>query len=413
MMKKKLIGRLLSVAMASVLMFSLGACGSGSSSDSAASSAAFSAASAASEAASEAESATSEAASSVSSASSESTAEPADDADVAWTDSDDDDATSAKSGDYALEQGDYVIGLSNSFYGNNWRKQMVDSFTQAADQAKEMGFISDYQIQNGDGTVNTQIAQINSFILAGVDAICINAASSTALNDVIKQAMAQDIKIIAFDSIIDLEGAYTMDYDWISMGERKTEYVMDKIGAKGNVIIVRGPSGAAPDEGIYEGIMNIIEKNPDVKVATEVLGEADATATQEALTNVLSSLPEISAVITHCGADSMGVVNAFESMGMEVPLTIGDNTAEFMTWWNTKAADGYETLSVNSTPSCGAGALWVAVAILNGIEVPQQMILPFIYIGQDQIGEYNGMEAGTIASPYMSYDYVVENILQA
>jgi len=99
-------------------------------------------------------------------------------------------------------------------------------------------------------------------------------------------------------------------------------------------------------------------------------------------------------------------------MGLDVPLIIGDNTAEFMTWWNAKAADGYVTMSVNSTPSCGSGALWVAVALLNGVEVPQNMFLPFIYINQDQIGDYADLEAGTIASPYMSYDYVVENILK-
>ncbi len=319
----------------------------------------------------------------------------------------------AESGDpYALTQGDYVIGLSNSFYGNTWRKQMVESFTEAADEAKAAGYISDYEIQNGDGTVNTQIAQINSFILSGVDAICINAASSTALNDVIKQAMDQGITIVAFDSIIDLEGAYTMDYDWVSMGEKKTQFVMDQIGGKGNVIIVRGPSGAAPDVGIYEGIMNIINQYPDVKVQAEVLGEADATKTQEGLLNILSSLPTIDAVITHCGADSMGVVNAFESMNMEVPLTIGDNTAEFMNWWNAKKADGYTTMSVNSTPSCGAGALWVAVALLNGIQVEQNMFLPFIYITQDETDQYADLEAGSIASPYMSYEYVVENILK-
>jgi len=40
-----------------------------------------------------------------------------------------------------------VIGLSNSFYGNNWRKQMVDSFTEAAEDAKANGYIKDYQIQ--------------------------------------------------------------------------------------------------------------------------------------------------------------------------------------------------------------------------------------------------------------------------
>lgn len=319
----------------------------------------------------------------------------------------------AADADYTLEKGDYVIGLSNSFYGNTWRKQMVESFTEAAEEAKKAGYIADYEIQNGDGTVNTQIAQINSFILEGVDAICINAASSTALNDVLQQAMKQGIKIIAFDSVIDLDGAYTMDYDWVSMGEKKTEFVMDKIGGKGNVLIVRGPSGAAPDEGIYEGITNVLSKYPDVKIAAEVLGEADATVTQEGILNIISSLPEIDAVITHCGADSMGVVNAFKSMGKDVPLTIGDNTAEFIKWWDAQSKDGYETLSVNSTPSCGAGALWTAVAVLNEKTVPQNMYLPFIYINQNEISTYSGLQAGEIASPYMDYNYVVDNIFKA
>ena len=323
-------------------------------------------------------------------------------------------AADAADADYALEKGDYVIGLSNSFYGNTWRKQMVESFTEAAEEAKKAGYIADFEIQNGDGTVNTQIAQINSFILEGVDAICINAASSTALNDVIQQAMKQGIKIIAFDSIIDLDGAYTMDYDWISMGEKKTQFVLcDKIGGKGNVLIVRGPSGAAPDEGIYEGITNVLNKYPDVKIAAEVLGEADATVTQEGILNIISSLPEIDAVITHCGADSMGVVNAFKSMGKDVPLTIGDNTAEFIKWWDAQSKDGYETLSVNSTPSCGAGALWTAVAVLNEKSVPQNMYLPFIYINQNEIATYSDLQAGEIASPYMTYDYVVDNIFKA
>lgn len=340
---------------------------------------------------------------------------PASSASDAWAaSSEGSSGTASVPAGYALKPGKYVIGLSNSFYGNTWRKQMVSSFTQAAEEAKKEGYISGYEIQNGDNTVNTQIAQINSFILKKVDAICINAASSTALNDVIKKAMDQGIKIIAFDSIINLDGAYTMDYDWVSMGEKKTQFVMDSIGGKGNVIVVRGPSGGAPDAGIYKGIKNILAKYPNVKVAAEVQGQADATVTQQGILNVLSSLPKIDAVITHCGADSMGVVNAFKSMNMTVPLTIGDNTAEFMSWWNQQAKESsYKTMSVNSTPSCGAGALWVSLAVLNGLKVPQKMYLPFIYINQDQIGQYANLQAGTIASPYMSYDYVVKNILTA
>lgn len=322
-------------------------------------------------------------------------------------------ASVAYSAENDIPKGKWVIGLSNSYYGNTWRKQMVDSFTEAATNAKNEGYIKDFIVQNGDGTVNAQIAQINSFILKGVDAICICAASPTALNSVIQKALKAGITVVAFDSIVDIDGAYTMDYDWVDMGEKKTEYIMKRLGGKGNVVIVRGVSGAAPDQGIYRGIMNILNKNPEVKKVAEVIGEASATKAQEAMLKVLPSLPDIDAVITHCGSDSIGVVNAFEQSGKTVPIVIGDNTAEFMKWWtNRKKADGYETLSVNSTPSCGAAAFWTALNVLNKVDVPKEMMLGFIYINQDEADEYATLQPGTIVSPYFTNDYVMETIIE-
>ena len=84
----------------------------------------------------------------------------------------------------------WVIALSNSYFGNTWRRQMVDAFKEAAEQAKKDGRISDYDIENGDGSVNQQVSQMNGLILKQVDAIAINAASPTALNGVIEKACA-------------------------------------------------------------------------------------------------------------------------------------------------------------------------------------------------------------------------------
>src|SRR5579863_9119861 len=99
----------------------------------------------------------------------------------------------------------WVIALSNSYYGNTWRRQMVEAFKTAAEEAKKAGTIGDYIIENGDGSVNQQVSQLNGLILKGVDAIAINAASPTALNGVIEKACAAGIKVIAFDSIADAE----------------------------------------------------------------------------------------------------------------------------------------------------------------------------------------------------------------
>jgi ribose transport system substrate-binding protein len=43
------------------------------------------------------------------------------------------------SGSYELKPGDWSIGLSNSYYGNTWRKQMVDNFNEAAKKRNRKG----------------------------------------------------------------------------------------------------------------------------------------------------------------------------------------------------------------------------------------------------------------------------------
>ena len=53
-----------------------------------------------------------------------------------------------------------VIALSNAYYGNTWRHQMVDAFEASAKEAKAAGKIADYIVLNGDGSVAQQNSQI-------------------------------------------------------------------------------------------------------------------------------------------------------------------------------------------------------------------------------------------------------------
>lgn len=310
-----------------------------------------------------------------------------------------------------IEKNNFVIGLSNSYFGNTWRKQMVDSFTSAAEEAKAAGYISDFQIQNGDSTVNSQIAQINSFILSGVDAIVVDAASATALNSTLQKALDRGITVVAFDSIVTLEGVYTMDYPWSQIGKDSTDYVAQRLNNEGNVVVVRGVSGAAPDKGIYTGIEEAFKKYPNLNLTQQVIGEASATKTQEELIKVLPSLPKIDAVITHCGGDAIGAVNAFKQSGRPMPIIIGDNTAEFINFW--KNEKDYDTLSQGSSPACGGAAFWVALYALNGFEVPESMMLDVPHLTKANLDEYLDLKPGTFVSPDYTKEFVLENIILA
>jgi len=319
--------------------------------------------------------------------------------------------TTSQTSKYTIPKGDWVIGLSNSYYGNTWRKQMVDSFTAAGQTAKDQGLIKDFEVQNGDNTVNAQIAQLNSFILKKVDIICINAVSPTALNAVIEKAVEAGIVVLAFDSIVSTPVATTMDYDWGTWGKEMADYVVKRLNGQGNVVISRGPSGSLPDTGVYDGIMSVLNQNSGIKKIAEISGEANDVKAQEEMLKILPSYPKIDAVIPMGGA--AGIANAFEQSKREVPIILGDNSSEFIQWWiKKKKATGYETMSEDSTPGVGSAALWTAINMLNKVDVPKKMMVAFVSVTQDQVEQYADLKPGTMVSPVFTNDYVMKNIIE-
>lgn len=306
-----------------------------------------------------------------------------------------------------------VIALSNSYYGNTWRHQMVDSFEAAAKEAKAKGEIADYIILNGDGSQNQQITQMNDLILKKVDAIAIDSASPTALNGVIAKAQQAGIKVVSFDSVATDPNAYKLSFNFKKYGTDAAQYMADKLGGKGNVILVRGVAGSAPDNDMYEGQMEVLKKYPDIKVVSTVYGQATTSVAQQQISSVLPSLPQVDGVVTQGGGDAYGTVQAYEALKRPVPPIIGDGTAEFMKWWgNQNRANGYETLSICSTPGIGGAAFWLTLNILNGADVPKETVMPLVEIGTDELSKYQDMQPNTIASPTFDDAWVKENIIK-
>lgn len=308
----------------------------------------------------------------------------------------------------------FVIALSNSFYGNSWRKQMVDTMQVAAKEAKEKGLISDFIVANGDGTENTQIAQMNSLILQNVDAILINAASLTGLNGVIAKAHEKGIKVMAFDSIVSSPFAYKIEYDFNTWGGISANYIVDRFKGNAKILITRGVMGSAPETGDYEAMMKIFKANPGIKILGEVDTEADIAKSQSAVANVLPSFPDIDACVGMSG--DYGVVQAFVNAGRKVPVIVGSNRAEFVSWWiDEKAKNGYDTISLGSEPSIGAISFWLMIHILQGDKVPEMIQstyeLPLVALTNATVDKYKGIQPGTVIAQTYTDKWVVDNLL--
>ena len=318
----------------------------------------------------------------------------------------------------AARAGGPVIALSNAYYGNTWRHQMVQAFEVAAKEAKKEGLISDYVILNGDGSVNQQMSQMSDLILKHVSAITIDAASNTALNGIIAKACAAGIKVLAFDSIVSAPCAYKLNFDFTGYMTTLTDDVMKKIGGKGNIIIVRGVKGSAPDHDMYDAQIAALKKFPDVKVVATVYGQATGSVAQAAVANVLPSLPPVAAVLGQGGGDDYGIAQAFEQFGgpyaNRPPVIAGGGSANFIHWWAQQAKkNGYETVSMNTTPGIGGAAFWLMLNIVKGAKVPNYMIMPVATVTAANLAQYSGMKPGTIVSPTYTDAWVKQHLLPA
>ena len=316
----------------------------------------------------------------------------------------------------AMAQDGPVVALSNSFYGNTWRQQMVTAFEEAAEQAKAEGLIGDYIVMNGDGTVVQQQAHMAELILRGVDAIAINAASETALNGVIEEACAAGITVISFDSIASAPCNYQLNFDFKGYKQAQARAVLDLIGGEGNAIVVRGVAGSAPDAAMYAAQMEVLEAYPGVTVVAEVYGQATAAVAQSAIANVLPSLPQVDVVLAQGGSDDIGIAQAFLQYGGPyadaMPVIEGGGGTDFVKWWaEANAANGYQTVSMNTTPGIGGAVLWLAAAMLGGAEAPREMIMPVATVDAANLQDYADLPSGMIISPSYSLDWVQSNLL--
>lgn len=310
-----------------------------------------------------------------------------------------------------------VIALSNSFYGNTWRRQMVDAFTEQAEAAKAEGLIGDYVVLNGDGSVAQQNSQLAELILRGVDAIAINAASEAALNGIVQQACDAGIAVIAFDSLVTADCAWRLGFDFTEYKTAQAEATLDLIGNKGNVLVVRGVAGSGPDEQMYAAQMAVIAQHPDVQVVAEVIGQATASEAQQAIANILPSLPQVDAVLAQGGSDDYGIAQAFEQYGgpyvETMPVIEGGGSSDFIIWWNERnQAREYRTTSMNTTPGIGGAAFWLAYEITQGANPPKEMTMPVAVVEADNLASFaEELSPGFIISPSYDRTWVQENLL--
>jgi ribose transport system substrate-binding protein len=270
----------------------------------------------------------------------------------------------------------FILGVSNTLVGNGWREEMICAVKA---QAAASGQVSKVLVSNQNGAAPEQIAAIRNLISSGAKAIIINPADATALNSVIAEAKRRGVKIISVDQAIDSPDVYNVTNNQKEYGKLGGEWLAKKMGGKGNVLEMRGISGAPADTARHEGFMEALKAYPNIKVVKQTFtGWQFGTGGKQAL-DVLQSGTKIDGIWTS-GID-YSVVNALKTAGKQDIPVVGADNNKFL----GQLLDGVPGVAVTNPATVGGVGAAVAIDALQGKNPKRATVLtPQVWDSQNK-----------------------------
>ncbi len=136
-----------------------------------------------------------------------------------------------------------------------------------------------------DYDLGKQNTQIDNFIAAGVDLILLNPGDPNAIAPAIKRAQAAGIIVVAVDTAAKGANA-TVETNNTQAGTIACDYLIDKMGGKGDMIILNGPQVSSVIERV-NGCKAEIAKHPTIKLLSS---DQDAKGSRDGGLAVMQSL---------------------------------------------------------------------------------------------------------------------------
>lgn len=259
-----------------------------------------------------------------------------------------------------------VVGVSNGYVGNNWRSQMLEDIEQSFATYKELGLVDELIVKNAGLDINNQIDQIRTFIDMKVDLLMIDPNDENELNGVIKEAHDKGIQVIAFDQPVSSPYAVNVVIDQQLWGEKLAQWLCERLGGKGNIVLIKGLQGHPANENRLIGMRRVLVEYPNIVVIAEEYGSWDQIDAQNVMTDLIHSYPQIDGVLSQDGM-ALGVAKAYLEAGVPIPPMTGETFVGFLRVWNDlKGSRGFDTFAMNNPPGIAYTAMGIGVRMLQG-----------------------------------------------
>lgn len=178
-------------------------------------------------------------------------------------------------------------------------------------------------VTEGTGDVGVEIANIESLIQRQPDVLIASSLSGTAVYPAYEAVNKAGIPLIINNSGIPDDSAkhiqltsFISPDDWHN-GRILGQYMADRLGGKGNILIIEGVVESSNYEFRLGGFMEVINKYPEIKVVGKQSGAWIRMPAMTAAVDLLQANPDVQGIYAMNDEMGMGVLEALRAAGRE------------------------------------------------------------------------------------------------
>lgn len=212
---------------------------------------------------------------------------------------------------------DLKIGVSMSQFDDTWLTYLRESMDK---KAKSMPDGVSLQFEDARSDVVKQLSQVESFISQKVDAIIVNPVDTAATQRITKSAVAAGIPLVYVnrrpDDLKLPAGVVTVASDDLEAGRMQMQYLADKMGGKGDIVILLGDLANNSTTNRTKGVKEVLAKYPNIKIEQEQTAPGPGQG-MTLVNDWLTQGREFNAVVANNDEMAIGASMALKGAGKE------------------------------------------------------------------------------------------------